>query len=201
MDDPWDGFAFYLEETCRLQAADRGLNDAMGMRFPHATKLETARTRLFELVGQVIDRAQRSRQLRADLSTEDLALVTWANARILQAGRAAGAPDAWRRHLGLLLDGFRADRVHPLPRPPLTPGRSTGRCSCLAAAPPAPRPRMTIGASSGGGPGGLAGNHSNRVTPTHPAGCQALGGIVGRSGADRGESRASDDNGLAGGVV
>ena len=102
----------------------------MGMRFPHATKLETARTRLFELVGQVIDRAQRSRQLRADLSTEDLALVTWANARILQAGRAAGAPDAWRRHLGLLLDGFRADRVHPLPRPPPTPGRSTGRCSC-----------------------------------------------------------------------
>jgi AcrR family transcriptional regulator len=32
--DPWEGFAFYLEETCRLQAADRGLNDAMGMRSP-----------------------------------------------------------------------------------------------------------------------------------------------------------------------
>jgi hypothetical protein len=31
MDDAWEGFAFYLEETCRLQAADRGLNDAMGM--------------------------------------------------------------------------------------------------------------------------------------------------------------------------
>jgi AcrR family transcriptional regulator len=34
MDDPWEGFAFYLEETCRLQASDRGQNDAMGMRFP-----------------------------------------------------------------------------------------------------------------------------------------------------------------------
>jgi len=121
MDDPWEGFAFYLEQTCRLQAADRGLNDAMGMRFPRAATLEAARRRLFELVGQVVDRAQQSGQLRADLTLEDLAFVTWANTRILQAVRAAGAPDAWRRHLGLLLDGFRAERAAPLPEPPLSP--------------------------------------------------------------------------------
>ena len=121
MDDPWEGFAFYLEQTCRLQAADRGLNDIMGMRFPHATATEAAKARLFEVVAQVVDRAQQSGQLRADLTLEDLALVTWANSRILQAGRAAGAPDVWRRHLGLLLDGFRADRAHPLPQPPLSP--------------------------------------------------------------------------------
>jgi AcrR family transcriptional regulator len=120
IDDPWDGFAFYLGETCRLQAADRGLNDAMGMRFPRATTVEALKARMFELVAQVVDRAQRSGQLRADLTVEDLALVTWANTRILQAGRAAGAPDAWRRHLGFLLDGFRADRAHPLPQPPLS---------------------------------------------------------------------------------
>jgi AcrR family transcriptional regulator len=121
MDDPWEGFCFYLEETCRLQATDRGLNDAMGMRFPRATGLEATRRRLFDLVGQLIARAQGAGQLRADLTQEDLALVAWANSRILQAVRAAGAPDAWRRHLALLLDGFRADRAHPLPEPPLTP--------------------------------------------------------------------------------
>ena len=32
-----------------------------------------------------------------------------------------GVPDAWQRHLGLLLDGFRAERAHPLPQPPLSP--------------------------------------------------------------------------------
>jgi AcrR family transcriptional regulator len=121
MDDPWDGFAFYLEETCRLQAADRGLNDVMGMRLPRATALEAAKVRLFEVVGQVVDRAQQSGQLRADLTLEDLAFLNWANARVLPAVRAAGAPDAWRRHLGLLLDGLRADRAHPLPVPPLSP--------------------------------------------------------------------------------
>jgi AcrR family transcriptional regulator len=120
-DDPWEGFAFYLEQSCRLQAADRGLNDAMGMRFPRATAVEAAKTRLFELVGQVVDRAQQSGQLRADLTQEDLAFLTWANTRILPAVRAAGAPEAWRRHLGLLLDGFRADRASPLPVPPLAP--------------------------------------------------------------------------------
>ncbi|HTE71305.1 MAG TPA: helix-turn-helix domain-containing protein [Actinomycetes bacterium] len=121
MDDPWEGFASYLEHSCRLQAADRGLNDVMGMRFPRATAVEAAKARLFELVAQVVHRAQHSGQLRADLTLEDLALVTWANTRILPACRAAGAPNAWRRHLGFLLDGFRADRAHPLPQPPLSP--------------------------------------------------------------------------------
>jgi hypothetical protein len=57
----------------------------------------------------------------AALTLEDLAFLNWANTRILPAGRAAGAPDAWRQHLGLLLDGFRAERAHPLPVPPLSP--------------------------------------------------------------------------------
>jgi AcrR family transcriptional regulator len=69
--DPWDGFTHYLEQTCRLQAADRGLNDVMGMRFPRATAVEAAKTRLFDLVGQVVDRAQQSGQLRADLTLQD----------------------------------------------------------------------------------------------------------------------------------
>ena len=121
IDDPWDGFAFYLEQSCRLQATDRGLNDVMGMRFPRATAVEAAKARLFELLGRVVDRAQQSGQLRADVTLEDLAFLNWANTRILPAVRAAGAPDAWRRYLGLLLDGFRAERAHPLPQPPLSP--------------------------------------------------------------------------------
>ena len=92
----------------------------MGMRFPRATATEAAKTRLFEVVGQVVDQDQQSGQLRADLTLEDLAFLNWAHTRILPAVRAAGAPDAWRRHLGLLLDGFRAERAHPLPQPPLS---------------------------------------------------------------------------------
>ena len=121
MDDPWDGFAFYLEQTCRLEATDRGLNDAMGMRFPRAATFEAARRRLYELGGQLITRAQHAGRLRPDFAHEDLAFVTWASSRVLPAVQAAGAPEAWRRHLGFLLDGFRAERASPLPEPPLSP--------------------------------------------------------------------------------
>jgi AcrR family transcriptional regulator len=120
-DDPWEGFERYLERICQLQAADRGLNDAMSMRFPRATAIESDKARMFELVGEVIRRAQASGQLRADLTVEDLAFVTWANSRVLEATRAAGAPDAWRRYLAFLLDGFRAGRAGRLPEPPLSP--------------------------------------------------------------------------------
>jgi pyrimidine operon attenuation protein/uracil phosphoribosyltransferase len=60
-----------LEETGRLLAADRGLSDAMGMRVPRAAATEAAKTRLLELVAQLVDRAQRSCPLRADLTHED----------------------------------------------------------------------------------------------------------------------------------
>jgi AcrR family transcriptional regulator len=89
---PWEGFASYLERSCRLQADDRGLNDVMGMRFPRATATEVAKTRLYEVVGQVLDRAQQSGQLRTDLTLEDLAFLNWANTRILPAVRAGRCP-------------------------------------------------------------------------------------------------------------
>src|SRR5262245_32217897 len=118
--DPWDGFVRYLEESGRLQASDRGINDMMSMRLPRAARAEAAKRRFFELQAEVVARAQRSGQLRADVTTEDLALLAWATTRIVEATQSV-APDAWRRHLALLIDGFRADRAGSLPVPPLTP--------------------------------------------------------------------------------
>ena len=118
--NPWDGLVSYLEETGRLQAADRSFNDMMSMRLPPATKAEAAKARLFALTEAIIGQAQASGQLRADVTSEDLAFLAWANTRIMQATQGI-APDAWRRHLGLLLDGLRAERAHPLPVPPLSP--------------------------------------------------------------------------------
>jgi AcrR family transcriptional regulator len=120
MSDPWDGFVYYLEATGRLQAADRGINDMMSMRLPRAARAEAVKKRMIELAGKIIGRAQDSGQLRADVTPEDLAFLAWANGRIVEATHGV-APQAWRRHLALLLDGFRADRAHELPVPALTP--------------------------------------------------------------------------------
>lgn len=120
MEDPWEGFVYYLEETGRQQATSRATNDMMSMRLPRATQAEAAKKRLFELANRVIQRAQRSGQLRADVTPEDLAFLAWANTRINDATHDI-APDAWRRHLAFLLDGFRAERANALPVPALTP--------------------------------------------------------------------------------
>jgi hypothetical protein len=39
------------------------------------------------------------------------------NAGVVQ-GAGEAAPDAWRRYLGLMLDGLRSESAHSLPPPP-----------------------------------------------------------------------------------
>lgn len=117
--DPWEGFVRYVETMCQAQAGDRGLNDALSMRFPEAVNLEEMCARGFEQAARIIERAQRHGSLRADFTHADLAFITWSNARIVEATGAV-APNSWRRHLSFLLDGLRADRAHPVDEPPLT---------------------------------------------------------------------------------
>lgn len=58
--------------------------------------------------------------LRPDIAPTDLGLLTWAVVGATEGVRGI-APDAWRRHLALLLDGLRAGAAHPLPGAPLDP--------------------------------------------------------------------------------
>ena len=118
--DPWDGFAHYLERLCELQADDRGFNDVASMRLSAAHGLEETKDRAYRLSLRIVARARRSGALRPDASAEDIALVLWACSRITEATQSV-APQAWRRHLGLMLDAFRAENAHPLPVPPLRP--------------------------------------------------------------------------------
>ncbi|WP_424530996.1 TetR/AcrR family transcriptional regulator [Sphaerisporangium viridialbum] len=120
MDDAWQAFAFYLEKLCELQAHDRGFNDLASMRFPHAECMERTQARINELSRRIVERAQGEGVVRPDVTVEDLAFVIWAHTRISEATSEV-SPTAWRRHLGLMLDAFRAERAHPLPEPPMRP--------------------------------------------------------------------------------
>jgi AcrR family transcriptional regulator len=113
MDRPWDGFVHFVEQICRLLAADRGYNDLSARRVPHA-----APPRGHELMTRLLTRAQDSGDLRADFTLADMAFVTWSITRTIEATGNV-RPDAWRRHLAFLLDGLRATAAHPLPVPPL----------------------------------------------------------------------------------
>jgi hypothetical protein len=94
-------------------------NDLMCTRFPGDARTETLHNRMCDLMKRVILRAQASGEVRPDITNADIVSLMWANGRIIEATSRV-APNAWRRHLSLMMDAFRAANRHELPEPPLT---------------------------------------------------------------------------------
>jgi AcrR family transcriptional regulator len=118
-DDAWAGFTGFLEYAVGLHVKNRGLKDVLALRSPGAKHTQAMRERMRPLLRRMIERAQEQGTLRADFTPEDLPVVFWTSARVIDT-TAKVAPEYWRRYLSLLLDGLRADAAHPLPVPPLT---------------------------------------------------------------------------------
>ncbi|WP_040699838.1 TetR/AcrR family transcriptional regulator [Nocardia vinacea] len=125
MADAWQGFELFAETMCELQADDRGFADLACVRLPASNWIEGVQSRIHDLGVQIVHRAQAQESMRADVNAQDLAFVVWSHSRITEATRGI-APAAWRRHLHLMLDAFRADKTHPLPEPPMTPEQVYG---------------------------------------------------------------------------
>ena len=121
--DAWDGFASYMDGICELLADDKGYADVHRSRIPGTPVIDAALQRAAALKATIVARAKVAGVLRADVEPSDLVLLMWGIAATADATRDA-APDAWRRHLALLLDGLRPGAAHPLPVPPVTLGQS-----------------------------------------------------------------------------
>ena len=117
--DAWAGFAGFLEQALAQHAANRGLKDVLASHEQGRDRAQAMRERIRPLLRQMIERAQGQGTLRADVTAEDIPLVFWTGGRVIETTGAV-APDYWRRYLGLLLDGLRAEAATPLPAPPLT---------------------------------------------------------------------------------
>ena len=117
--DAWVGFRGFLERVFALHVENRGLKDIIATRAHGRARAEAMRARMRPLLRELIERAQEHGALRADFTAEDMPLVFWTGGRVIEA-TAAVAPEFWRRYLGLLLDGLRAEAATPLPHPPLT---------------------------------------------------------------------------------
>jgi AcrR family transcriptional regulator len=129
MEDAWAGFCSFLERAFLLHAENRGLKDVVLTRSPGRAKAEAARVRLRPLIAQLVERAQEQGTLRRDFSAADVPVLFWMVGRVI-AATSEIAPDFWRRQLGFVLDGLRADAATPLPHAPLTRAqldRASGR--------------------------------------------------------------------------
>jgi len=119
IDDPWDGFVYYLENLFRVQAGDRGFNDFLSRRFPGNADTERVHDQMCRQIEDVLTRAQDAGEARLDIALADIVNLIWSTGRMIDATRTT-APTAWRRHLHLMLDAYRAERAHPIPEPPMT---------------------------------------------------------------------------------
>lgn len=104
-DDPWEGFVYYLEQTCGMQVMDRGLTELCARSLPGAPALDVAKARGVKALHAIVERAQQAGQLRPDFQQADLVMLVSATARAAEYGPE---PDSWRRHLAFLIDGLRA---------------------------------------------------------------------------------------------
>jgi len=119
IDDPWEGFVYYLENLFQLQAGDRGFNDFLSRRFPGSADTERFHDQMCRQIEDVLTRAQEAGVVRPDITLADIVNLIWSNGRMIDATSVA-APDAWRRQLYLMLDAYRAERAHPIPEPAMT---------------------------------------------------------------------------------
>jgi len=116
--DPWQGLVEHLTLVAEIQARDRGFEDVCVYSFPAGSAIEQAKIRAHAAFLTLVERAQDAGALRADIGVADLGLLLWSVVRATEGIRAS-APDAWRRHVALLLDGLRAQAAHPIPGEPL----------------------------------------------------------------------------------
>jgi AcrR family transcriptional regulator len=117
--DAWLGLVMYLEQALAMHAANRGLKDVVEARTHGRERAAAVRRELRTLLVQVVERAHNQGSLRADFSVDDLPVLLWGGDGVIECG-AAATPEIWRRYLGFVLDGLRADAATPLRHPPLT---------------------------------------------------------------------------------
>jgi AcrR family transcriptional regulator len=120
VEDPWEALVGFLEGAVGMQAADRGLKELVLCSGRGLERVATVRGQIAPLVAQVVARAVDAGVLRADVSHRDIPLINMMLGTVADAAREVES-DLWRRYLGIVLDGLRAERAAPsaLPVPAL----------------------------------------------------------------------------------
>jgi AcrR family transcriptional regulator len=116
--DPWHGLVSFLEDVL----ADGTRNRAIGALFAIRP---CWRERFRILITELLARAQQADAARPDLTAEDVILAMLGVVRTMDL-TAETAPEQWRRHLAIVLDGMKGEHRQRLPGLPLPPDQLDG---------------------------------------------------------------------------
>jgi AcrR family transcriptional regulator len=107
IEDPWEGFVYFMTSATRITAGDLALSEAMGQR-PGLCRDAADRAGLRELVGELVERAHASGQLRSDITPDDVPSLVSGVGHAVQAGNRGAPAMSWDRYLEIILAGVRA---------------------------------------------------------------------------------------------
>ena len=119
IEDGWTALVTYLEAAGSFAAANRGLFELMMINFRSDPGKDAKLAEGEQAMAELVARAQRQGTLRPDVSARDVSLAVCSMHMLIPA-LAAISPDAWRRHLALILDGLSTRPAELLPGSPLT---------------------------------------------------------------------------------
>lgn len=106
--DPWLGLVELMEYACRHMAANRGFGEVILELRGSSEQFHSIRERIGPAVAAVVDRARVAGVVVADIEAADLFVMI---RMVAAAAEFAGPADSglWRRYLGIVLNGVRAD--------------------------------------------------------------------------------------------
>jgi AcrR family transcriptional regulator len=106
-----------LLEFLTVAAHQRQQRDLTFLHSALTTDVTEARTRMFDTVHRLVDRAREHGAVRADVTGADVILLMCAPNYVTTYVPDA-PPDLWRRYLAIIFDGLRPEGAHALPHPP-----------------------------------------------------------------------------------
>jgi AcrR family transcriptional regulator len=108
-DDPWEALKQSLWFAAEQTAGDRAFAEIIATQRDAAPRSCPGQEDLVVTVGEMMRRCIQAGRMRPDVLIDDIGLV------MCGIGSARGVPhptpEAWRRHLGIVLDGLRAEAV------------------------------------------------------------------------------------------
>ena len=114
LDDPWEAFTSTLWSGAEILAADRALSELMALIPGPMLKGLPVEQELNAAMTELIRRAQEAGALRTDVILDDIPMLMCGVGSATR--KEHRCPDAWRRHLSIVIDGLRASTASgPLP--------------------------------------------------------------------------------------
>lgn len=114
LDDPWEAFTRALWFGAEKTAGDRAFTEILAALRGNPARTCPGKEDLLETTAILMDRCKAAGVMREDAMVEDIGLVMCGVGSASQMEHPV--PDAWRRHLAIVLDGLRvqaaSDALH-----------------------------------------------------------------------------------------